>query len=89
MFLYFLKPLLFTEIIVTTVLLDQCCQFFHIGFYNVIHSFSHIFKITDKEELHDSWVNGQVTVYFCNSAYAPNFTFMNSRQKQCAQELIK
>jgi hypothetical protein len=66
MFLYFLTPLLYTDIIIT--ILPDHCQFFHIGFYNVIHSFSRVFKFTDNEELHDSWVNRQVTMYslqFC------------------------
>jgi hypothetical protein len=80
MFLHCLTSLLYTEIIVTTIFPDHC-QFSHIGFYNLIQSFSHIFKITENEGLHDSWVNRQVQSIFCNSAYATNFAFMSSRLK--------
>jgi len=62
MIFYCLTPLLYTDIIVTTIFPDHC-QSFHVGLYNVIHSFSHFFKITENEELHDSWVNRQVIMY--------------------------
>jgi hypothetical protein len=67
MFFHCLTPLVYTEITVTTIFPDHC-QFSHIGFYNIIHGFYHIFKITENEGLHDSWVNRQVTMYslqFC------------------------